>query len=343
MGQQWYCNIGDRVSGPFSARDLKRLVAEGRLGPHHHIGKSVTGPWFQAGEVRGVFSHRVVGGSAAAASSQPPDAPVPQPSTQSVGAPAAPQPPGGGVPGIAAGPPRVEAGTRIGRRGRIESPRERRRREQKTLIIGSAVATFAGVVLLVVLLITNPFAASPASQKKPTPKPEPDADAVGSDSVGPSTSDTPDTSSTPDTPSTAATTDAEVDNGAAEEDAVDAELRKAIGLQPERQPAAKATERAKTGGSPAKATDRTGRGGVRTDADTPESPRATDAPIGQRDVDDVWERSDEPVIHRPGSSSAAEATGDRPSSNRKTSASDREKPIDSRELLRREYPGLFED
>lgn len=317
MGQHWYCNIDNRVSGPFSARDLKRLVAEGRLGPHHHIGKSVTGPWFQASQVQGVFSHQVAGGAVAAESSQPPGAGAPLPPTQSAGVPSAPQPPGGAVPGIAGGPPRVEAGTRFGRRGRIESPKERRRREQKTLIIGSAVATFAGLVLLVVLLITNPFAASPAPQEKP--KPKPDAEAAAAE-----------------------TTDAEVEEDAAEEDvaeedvveedAVDAALRKAIDLKPEGEADARTSDAARANDRRAVAGNRSS--GIERDAtaagsqDPPEESAAT---------------ADEPAVDRSDSSSTSEARGDRRSPARKTPAPDNDKPIDSRELLRRKYPGLFED
>lgn len=63
----------ERVYGPFSPVRIKQLAVAGRITPSWSIGKSKTGPWTVAGNVRGLFP-------AAAAT---PSVPQPQPLTVS--------------------------------------------------------------------------------------------------------------------------------------------------------------------------------------------------------------------------------------------------------------------
>ncbi len=57
MALVWFCKISEEQLGPFSSRQIKELVAEGRLSPGDHVRQGTDGPWQRAGEVRGLFPH----------------------------------------------------------------------------------------------------------------------------------------------------------------------------------------------------------------------------------------------------------------------------------------------
>jgi hypothetical protein len=57
MAKGWFIKNGDRISGPFPATHLKRLVKGGRLAASDLLSKDKPdGPWRQAGSVSGLFS-----------------------------------------------------------------------------------------------------------------------------------------------------------------------------------------------------------------------------------------------------------------------------------------------
>ena len=56
MAAEWYCYIAGREFGPLSAQDLRTMVAEGSLTPRHHVRRGTSGPWVEAGQVKGLFA-----------------------------------------------------------------------------------------------------------------------------------------------------------------------------------------------------------------------------------------------------------------------------------------------
>lgn len=56
MAAEWYCYIAGREFGPLSAQDLRNMVAEGSLTPRHHVRRGTSGPWVEAGQVKGLFA-----------------------------------------------------------------------------------------------------------------------------------------------------------------------------------------------------------------------------------------------------------------------------------------------
>ncbi|MGQ9576890.1 MAG: GYF domain-containing protein [Thermoguttaceae bacterium] len=56
MADQWYCRIAGEQSGPFSAAQLRAMVAEGRLSPADSVRFGPSGAWVFARDVKGLFS-----------------------------------------------------------------------------------------------------------------------------------------------------------------------------------------------------------------------------------------------------------------------------------------------
>ncbi len=83
MAAEWYCYIAGREFGPLSAQDLRAMVAEGSLTPRHHVRRGTSGPWVEAGQVKGLFP----------ASGGQQETPLPPVSTVSSAVPAPPVPP----------------------------------------------------------------------------------------------------------------------------------------------------------------------------------------------------------------------------------------------------------
>ena len=56
MGEKlWYVRAEEKIHGPFSAQQIKRLAREGQLKPAHQIRRGEAGKWTDAKHVRGLF------------------------------------------------------------------------------------------------------------------------------------------------------------------------------------------------------------------------------------------------------------------------------------------------
>jgi hypothetical protein len=51
MIKEWYCMVGDRVEGPYSLQELRRLTDAGTLGPDDMVRRGESTPWVAARSV----------------------------------------------------------------------------------------------------------------------------------------------------------------------------------------------------------------------------------------------------------------------------------------------------
>lgn len=54
MAVEWYCQVQGKVRGPFSGLEIKRMAAEGKLSSSDRVGKTASGPWSLASQVKGL-------------------------------------------------------------------------------------------------------------------------------------------------------------------------------------------------------------------------------------------------------------------------------------------------
>jgi hypothetical protein len=75
---KWFCLIDGQLSGPLEPADLKRLAASGQLKPTDKVRRVDIAEWFQANQVKGLFSASLSedGSSAIGASATSPSPPV---------------------------------------------------------------------------------------------------------------------------------------------------------------------------------------------------------------------------------------------------------------------------
>lgn len=60
MPGQWFVRGGGKVFGPFDSAKLKSLVAEGKIHKGTELAQSSSGPWRNAGNVKGLFAAAVL-------------------------------------------------------------------------------------------------------------------------------------------------------------------------------------------------------------------------------------------------------------------------------------------
>lgn len=56
MAAEWFCKLGGKELGPISSHQLKAMADVGRVLPETPVRRGAAGPWFQAGQVKGLFS-----------------------------------------------------------------------------------------------------------------------------------------------------------------------------------------------------------------------------------------------------------------------------------------------
>lgn len=104
MAAEWYCYIAGREFGPLSAQDLRNMVAEGSLTPRHHVRRGTSGPWIEAGQVKGLFT-----ASGSQQNIPAPAAPTASGAMPIAAASVAPQPLSSTMPAAAVGPSRASS------------------------------------------------------------------------------------------------------------------------------------------------------------------------------------------------------------------------------------------
>jgi hypothetical protein len=92
MAHEWFIKRSDKIYGPFSSAQLKKLAAEGKVSPATEVRLGAEGSWTSASHVKGLFAGPPSGSSSASLSPSSVAAapPIPPPP---VAKPAASQPP----------------------------------------------------------------------------------------------------------------------------------------------------------------------------------------------------------------------------------------------------------
>ena len=55
MAAVWFCEISGKRFGPLSSKQLRAMVAKGRLTPEHLLRQGTEGAWVPASRVKGLF------------------------------------------------------------------------------------------------------------------------------------------------------------------------------------------------------------------------------------------------------------------------------------------------